>query len=369
MTINEEKLKKYIKMGCDSSEKELSFRQRVFNKILEVLGWTEEQIEYEKEIPVGSGRTLSADYELTLRGEKYIVEAKSPRVDVVNYYDQLTSYIKQEEAKLGFIYNGKKLVLFVRNFENDWSHTPAYVWECGQDLDLFFYLSTEKIETLVDDFLVRTQNDRLLDKAIKDKILEIKNDVIDILRSATNLSPDYIQGNIDITLRSPRIQVSSSTTNSTGSDGEAPENNRVAQISNEEIPGDDNDVVVVCPASGEQNDNTGERWMLKYNAWRSIVMKTKSPKYMALYQGFPYSKVRWFAEIEKIFDSEDPILQREYGLTPIGNSDIGKKTLILKHESIKLLEEPIEKASWGGLRNIKYTTVGKMKHARSIEDL
>ena len=95
----------------------------------------------------------------------------------------------------------------------------------------------------------------------------------------------------------------------------------------------------------------------------------KTPKYMALYQGFPYSQVRLFAEIDKIFDSEDPRLQREFGLPPSDNSDSGKKTLILKPESIKLLDRPIEKASWGGLRNIMYTKIGKLKQARSIEDL
>lgn len=369
MAIDEEELKKYIKNGCESTEKELSFRQRVFNKILDTLDWHDDQIEYEKPISIGSGRNLSVDYVLTLNGKKYIVEAKSPRVDVTAYYDQLTSYIKQEEAKLGFIYNGKKLVLFVRNFEIDWSNNPAYIWECGQDVDIFFYLSPEKIDTIVDDFLVRTRNDRLLDKTIKDKILDIKNDIVDILIKATNLNHDYIQDNIDVTLKSPRLQVSSSSMNSSRSESDGNENGRVVQILNGELPGDDNDDVVVCPAYGGQDDNTGERWMLKHNAWRSIVMKTKTPKYMALYQGFPYSKIRLFAEIEKIFDSEDPNLQRDYGLPPIDDTDSGKKTLILKEGSIKMLTTPIEKASWGGLRNIKYTTIGKLKRAKKLDDL
>lgn len=369
MAINEEKLKRYIEMGCESTEKESPFRQRIFNKILDALGWDDEQITYEKEIPIGNGRTLSADYELTHSDIKYVVEAKSPRVAVETYFSQLTSYIKQEEAKLGFIYNGKKLVLFVRNLGSTWSENPAYVWECGHDIDVFSYLSPERIGSIESDFLVRTRNERLLDQSIRDNVVIIKNKSIEILKNATRLDAEYIENNIDVIIRSPRTQASSSSVNSNISGNESERYRQIATISNIEIPGNDNDDVVLCPASGEQNDNTGERWMLKHNAWRSIVMKTKTPKFMVLYQGFPYSQVRWFAEIDKIFDSEDPRLQREYGLPPPDNADSGKKTLILKPESIKLLERPIEKASWGGLRNIMYTKIGKLKHANSIEEL
>lgn len=368
MAINEEKLKKYIQMGCVSTEKELAFRQRIFNKILDTLEWDDEQITYEKEIPIGNGRTLAADYELTLAGIKYIVEAKSTRVDVGEYFSQLTSYIKQEEAKLGFVYNGRKLALFVRNLGSSWSEDPAYVWECGQDIDVFLYLSPEKIGSIESDFLERTRNERLLDQTIHDNVATIKNKAIEILKNATSLEADYIENNIDVIIKSPRIQVSSSSANSNVSGDESDRHRQIAKIPNEEIPGNDDDDVVVCTASGEQNDDTGERWMLRYNAWRSISMK-KTPKYMALYLGFPYSQVRLFAEIDKIFDSDDPRLQREYELPPANNSDSGKKTLILKPDSIKLLDRPIEKASWGGLRNIMYTKIGKLKQARSIEDL
>ena len=368
MAIDEEKLKKYIQMGCESTEKESPFRQRIFNKILDALGWGEDQITYEKEISVGNGRTLAADYELIQAGVKYIVEAKSPRVDVDDSFSQLTSYIKQEEAKLGFIYNGKKLVLFVRNLGPAWSEDPAYVWECGQDIDVFLYLSPRKIGSIESDFLERTRNERLLDQSIRDNVVAIKNKATEILKNATRLDVGYIENNIDVILKSPRIQASSSSLNSNATENENGRSTQIERIPNEEIAGNDDDDVVVCPSSGKQNDDTGERWMLSYNAWRSIVMR-KTPKYMALYQGFPYSQVRLFAEIDKIFDSEDPRLQREFGLPPSDNSDSGKKTLILKPESIKLLDRPIEKASWGGLRNIMYTKIGKLKQARSIEDL
>ena len=368
MAINEEKLKKYIKMGCESTEKESPFRQGIFNKILDALGWDEEQITYEKEIPIGNGRILSADYELTRDDIKYVVEAKSPRVSVDNYFSQLTSYIKQEEAKLGFVYNGKKLALFVRNLGSAWSEDPAYVWECGQDIDVFMYLSPEKIGSIESDFLERTRNERLLDQSIQDNISTVKNKATEILRNATGLDAEYIENSIDMIIKSPRIQVSSSLSNSNATTNESDHHTQIERMPNEEISGNDDDDVVVCPASGEQNDNIGERWMLRYNAWRSVVMK-KTPKYIALYQGFPYSQVRLFAEIDKIFDSGDQRLQSEYGLPPADNSDSGKKTLILKPESIKLLDRPIEKASWGGFRNIKYTKIGKLKQARSIEDL
>ena len=368
MAIDEEKLRKYIQMGCESIEKESPFRQRIFNKILDALGWDDEQITYEKEIPIGNGRSLSADYELTQAGIRYVVEAKSPRVNVEDYFGQLTSYIKQEEAKIGFVYNGKKLALFVRNLDPAWAEEPAYVWECGQDIDVFLYLSPGKIGSIESDFLERTRNERLLDQSIRDNIFIIKNKAIEILKNETSLDTGYIENNIDVIIKSPRIQASSSSLNSNATENEKGRRTQIERIPNEEIPGNDGDEVVVCTASGEQNDDKGERWMLTYNAWRSIVMK-KTPKYMALYQGFPYSQVRLFAEIDKIFDSEDPRLQREYGLPPADNSDSGKKTLILKPESIKLLDRPIEKASWGGLRNIMYTKIGKLKQARSIEDL
>lgn len=369
MAINEERLKKYIQMGCESTEREFAFRQRIFNKILDTLEWGDEQITYEKEISIGNGRTLSADYELIQAGIKYIVEAKSPRVDVDEYFGQLTSYIKQEEAKLGFVYNGKKLVLFVRNLGQAWSDDPAYVWECGQDIDVFLYLSPEKIGSIESDFLERTRNERLLDQSIRDNISTLKNKAIEILKNATSLDTDYIENNIDVIIKSPRIQASSSSLNSNATENEYDLHTQIGRVPNEKIPGNDDDDVVVCSSSGEQDDNTGERWLLRYNAWRSIVMTSRTPKYIVLYQGFPYSQVRWFAEIDRIFDSEDPRLQREYGLPPVDNSDSGKKTLILKPDSIKLLDRPIEKASWGGLRGIKYTKIGKLKQAKSIEDL
>jgi hypothetical protein len=358
MAIDEEKLKKYIKMGCESKDGESVFKQRVFSGLLEALGWPDEQIVYERSISVGRSSPIRADFELIINEAKCIIEIKAPGVDISRHYDQLISYMKQEEAKLGFIYNGKKLSLFVRNSEPDWSHNPAYEWECGQeDNEVFYYLSPEKISRIVEDFLTERKNGRLLDMALSDKISHIKNAVVDILSNETGLNQDYIRNNVDVIVRTPRIQ------------RQAEDNVNNEVVSNNDLPGDDNDVVVVCPASGEQDEDKGENWMLRYNAWRSINMVRTDAKYMALYQGFPHSKIRWFAQIDKILDIGDPILGSDYHIPAPKDSTERKKALILKEGTIKMLRTPIDKASWGGLRNIMYTTIGKLKRANTLDDL
>ncbi len=369
MSFHEEKVKKYVKMGCQKSGiGESAFRELVVIKLLEAMGWDDDEITIEEKIPFGT-RGGKADYVLRKGNTIIVIEAKPPSQPIEQYYGELTSYMKQLEAQFGFIYNGRKLALFNRSLEGGWDSSPSYFWECGTDIDIFEALSEENIEEKLIKFLEERKNITLLDRTVTDKISDIADAAIGKIQELSGLPVNFIKANVDISVKTARvIRDSLNNGGSAASSSDRGNENFPRTISRKELKDYPDGELVICPSTGEDEDEIGEKFMLAHHAWRAIRIN-RSPKYFALYQGFPHSKVRWFAKISAIKDVEDPSLLSWYKLPPHYSDEEGKKTILLVPGSEVMLEEPIEKASWGGLRNIAYTTLSKFANARTLEDL
>lgn len=370
MPINETNLERYIRKGCESTEgRESVFRESIVSRLLMAMGWEDEDIELERPMTIASGRTIRADYVLTVNGTQVVIEAKPTTQPPELFYNELTSYMKQLEANYGFVYNGKKLALFARQPFPGWDTTPAILWECGNDIDVFEALSRENIPHGLEDFIRRSKQDATLDRTVNDKFEEIFNSTVRIIQSATDLQNEFISANLKITLETPRIKRTAPSSQFNDSSGAtADQGTSPTSILKESLSTLPEGEVVICASSGKQDDEVGERWMLRYNAWRSVRMN-RNPVYFALYQGFPHSQIRLFAKIREIRNSNDPSLATVNRIPQYGDGEDGKKTILLEPNSVKILLDPIDKASWGGIRNIRYTTLLKFIRARTLDDL
>ena len=128
---------------------ERAFRERIVIKLLENLGWTEQDdIQFEHVIDVGTSK-IRADYLIGFPNNRFILEVKSPGVPISEHDGnsrQTLSYLKLiNEALYAVLYNGKKMIIFQKG-----SDTPIYIWDPRKDLSIFTSLRKENFPFLLD---------------------------------------------------------------------------------------------------------------------------------------------------------------------------------------------------------------------------
>lgn len=139
-----------LKKGCNESfSSEREFREKVVIKLLECLGW-EENEEVRIEFPISTGETtLRVDYLVGDGVRKFALEIKTPDVSIgtgTNPRTQILSYLNLlKGVRYGVLYNGKEMLIFKKDIDE-----PLITWSCGDPVSSITYLSKISFPQILD---------------------------------------------------------------------------------------------------------------------------------------------------------------------------------------------------------------------------
>lgn len=328
---------------------ETRFSQVVVVKLLESMGYDltkEDEVGINVPVQVGH-ETKYADYKVSSDGSCFILDAKSPTVEIdgdTHAYDQVHAYYRVLHCKYGALYNGKKFILFKED-----SNRPVYIWRFDQDhedLTVFEALSKDNFPGALEEFLTSVERLTKLRQFIEGKRLELQNNLLEKIASESGINDkefisDHVEVNIEYT-------------------------SNVSEVPNEPhvTIGSGN---VLLKSFRNYGPDSGLDFVRKYKAWGFIRVRGK-PDYLALYDADNrmVSKVYKVREVAELND----IVYREFSqnLTIQEYQEYknqGKKILRLGTE-IQISPVP------AGQINIfrgKYTTLEKIKNAHTTDDL
>jgi hypothetical protein len=347
--LNTDKLsREVINGGTLNIRAERRFSQVVIVKLLEAMGYVltnENEVGIEVPMQVGH-ETKYADYKLSNGDSCFILDAKSPSVEIegdIHAYEQVHSYYRILHCKYGALYNGKKLILFKED-----SSRPVFIWRYEQDhedLSVFEALSKENFPGALEEFLSSLERLTKLRQFMEDKRHDLQNSLIDKISIDSGINDkEFITEHVEVSV--------DYTSNLTEDDNDVDQN----------VSGS-----VLLKSFRYYGPDTGLEFVQKYKAWGFIRVKGK-PDYLALYDADNHvvSKVFKVREVEELNDNViKEFSGRHSKSTFLELRNQGKKILRLGSE-VSVHQIP------AGRRNIfrgKYTTLEKIKSANTTDDL
>lgn len=359
--LNTDKMKELLKRGCDDKiNSESALRELVISQLLEAMGWSFDAGEWipEKKVYFGS-KPNKIDYEVGTKNDKFIIEAKKPGLNLNSddFIRQLLSYMKLEDINYGFLFNGRELMAFKSD-----SIIPFYNWNCdNNDLEIFNMFSNGNFPHSIDKYINENKTLEKFKNYINNNQDLIKNEIIQKISELSETPGDTVKECLPNILDSLTKEPSDDANKNTY--GNLPKT-----VFRKELRVSPEKMIAIFPAA--VGDNIGVEWLLKYNAWRSVIIK-ENPEYFALYVSAPVSSVLYFAEIKEIRNVEDQSLLK-LGIPPPDPEETGKgkKIIILRPESIVKLGDPIKMGERiHGLRKLMYSTMQKFVNASTLDDL
>ena len=139
-----------IKRACSESfTSEREFREKIVIKLLEYLGWKDNnEVKIEFPIPIGQS-TLRVDYLVGDHRGKFALEVKTPDTSIevgTNPRTQIVSYLNLlKNVRYGVLYNGVKMLIFKKGIDD-----PIITWGCGDQIAILTYLSTTSFPEILD---------------------------------------------------------------------------------------------------------------------------------------------------------------------------------------------------------------------------
>lgn len=350
--MGSEKLNREVKNGATLDIRtERRFSQVVVVKLLEAMGYdltNEDEVGIEVQIQVGH-ETKYADYKVSNGGSCFILDAKSPIVEIeedTHAYDQVHSYYRILHCKYGVLYNGKKLILFRED-----SNKPMFIWRYGQDhedLSVFQALCKENFPGALEEFLSSLEKLTKLRQFVDDKRQEFQDNLIDKISAESGINDkEFVSEHVEVSVEY--------TSNLIEDDSEV---NEAVQNGNDSV---------LLKSFKYYGPDTGLEFVQKYKSWGFIRVKGK-PDYLALYDADNHIVSKVF-EVRDVVELNDNVI-REFSAgysrnTLLELKDQGKKVLRLGSE-ITVHQIP------AGRKNIfrgKYTTLEKIKSANTTDDL
>ena len=350
--MSSEKLSREVINGATLDIKsERRFSQVVVVKLLEAMGYdltNEDEVGIEVPMQVGH-ETKYADYKVSNEGSCFILDAKSPVVEIegdTHAYDQVHAYYRVLHCKYGALYNGKKLILFKED-----SNRPVFIWRYEQDhedLSVFEALCKESFPGALEEFLSSVERLRKLRQFVDDKRQELQDSLIDKISADSGINDkEFVSEHVEVSVEY--------TSNLTEDDNDV---NEVVQNGSD---------VVLLKSFRYAGPDTGLEFVRKYKAWGFIRVKGK-PDYLALYDADNHVVSKVF-EVREVVELNDNIMREFSGRhsrsTFLELRNQGKKILRLGSE-VSVHQIP------AGRKNIfrgKYTTLEKIKSAHTTDDL
>ena len=350
--MSSEKLSREVINGATLDIKsERRFSQVVVVKLLEAMGYdltNEDEVGIEVPMQVGH-ETKYADYKVSNEGSCFILDAKSPVVEIegdTHAYDQVHAYYRVLHCKYGALYNGKKLILFKED-----SNRPVFIWRYEQDhedLSVFEALCKESFPGALEEFLSSVERLRKLRQFVDDKRQELQDSLIDKISADSGINDkEFVSEHVEVSVEY--------TSNLTEDDNDV---NEVVQNGSD---------VVLLKSFRYAGPDTGLEFVRKYKAWGFIRVKGK-PDYLALYDADNHVVSKVF-EVREVVELNDNIMREFSGRhsrsTFLELRNQGKKILRLGSEV------PVHQIP-AGRKNIfrgKHTTLEKIKSAHTTDDL
>ena len=350
--MSSEKLSREVINGATLDIKsERRFSQVVVVKLLEAMGYdltNEDEVGIEVPMQVGH-ETKYADYKVSNEGSCFILDAKSPVVEIegdTHAYDQVHAYYRVLHCKYGALYNGKKLILFKED-----SNRPVFIWRYEQDhedLSVFEALCKESFPGALEEFLSSVERLRKLRQFVDDKRQELQDSLIDKISADSGINDkEFVSEHVEVSVEY--------TSNLTEDDNDV---NDVAQNGSDSV---------LLKSFRYAGPDTGLEFVRKYKAWGFIRVKGK-PDYLALYDADNHVVSKVF-EVREVVELNDNIMREFSGRhsrsTFLELRNQGKKILRLGSE-VSVHQIP------AGRKNIfrgKYTTLEKIKSAHTTDDL
>lgn len=146
-----EKFDELMKRGCNEEfTSERDFREKIVIKLLEYLGWENNQDVY-VEYPIQAGQTtLRVDYLVGDQINKFALEVKMHHESIgpeSRPRQQILSYLKLlDDVRYGVLYNGNALLIFKKGIKD-----PIITWMCGDAADSITYLSKISFPQVLDN--------------------------------------------------------------------------------------------------------------------------------------------------------------------------------------------------------------------------
>jgi predicted type IV restriction endonuclease len=366
---------------------EQTTRTKLIDPFLRHLGWNLVSSDVDLEYPIQMmSSNKQVDYALKNDSEPEVfIEAKRGDSSITEHHiGQLGDYMQKEWVELGLVTNGREFVaLKLEPGEGG----PPEIIELGkvslEDLEeeswIIKLFSRESIQAgrsldIASNIVQRERaTEHLRDNrtAIAEEVTEVVTRELDtaIHQESTELAIEFIDDLIDT------IEQSSSTPKG----GDAPPkpkrdknlhrpSKKVDQkIAREDIRGEDNDSVVVVPAKIER----GLDFLFRNQAW-GFVHIGQNPEFVAFYitGGDGISAVWYIARVADVVDIEEAELEDDpEELIDLSDpNERRKKVIQLEHGSLYEPENPIP-YSKKYPQSLRYTTLGKIRNAKTTEDL
>ncbi len=353
--MNKEELVKIIKDGATiESSSETRFSQVIMPRLLEAMGYNPmDENEVGIEVPVVVGReTKKADYKITSNGSNYVIDVKAPTVNIetdVSTHDQIHSYYRVLHSKYGVLYNGKKLIVFIED-----SNEPKYIWRYDDDpsdIAIFEALSKENFPGGLEEILAASNNISKLKKfLLSSSMADMKGEIIQKISNSTSLDVSFVEQHtkVDIdyistideedTLGLPNLPIYNNEAN--------------------------NNELVLIRAFRDYGDNTGTDFVKRHRAW-GFVRVGVNPDYLALYDvgNQAITKLYKVAKIEEVSTR----MASEFPGVDLGQLQKERKKIIRFSEEIPI--KPLRKGNKPMFRGGKFTTLSKLKSARTMDEL
>lgn len=365
---------------------EQTTRTKLIDPFLRQLGWNLISSDVDLEYPVQMmSSNKQVDYALKIDSEPAVfIEAKRGDSSITEHnIGQLGDYMQKEWVELGLVTNGHEFVAL--KLEPAEGGPPEIInlgtvsiediEENSWMLELFSYDSIQKgeAEEIANNIVQRERAiEHLRDNkdAIAEEVTEVVTRELDeaIHQESTELATEFIEGLIST------IEQTSSTPKGNGppkpkrhENLHRPSDKVEQKIARQDITGNDSDSVVVVPAKIER----GLDFLFRNQAW-GFVHIGQNPEFIAFYitGGEGTSAVWYIARVAEVVNIEEAELEDD----PADLIDLSdpnerrKKVIQLEPGSLYELENPIPYAKEYP-QSLRYTTLGKLRSARTTEEL
>lgn len=346
---SKEMVSRYVERGAKiNTSSERSFREIVVGNLLEALGWdmgNEKEVSTYHDIPVGTQRP-QADYLISNERSKFILEVKQPNHEIEGNdadYSQTQSYARLTIAPFGVLYNGRKIIIF-----RDSSTQPVYIWNSRSDIEnllVFECLAKDNFPDMLEEFLVSQEKFVRLRNYLDENSERLTTEIVKIISTNTALELDFVDSHTSVSV-------------SFDMESESPET--------ADMPKSDD--LVLIRAFRNYGPGTGLDFVKKHKAWGFIRVRTV-PKFLALYDADnkELPKLYNVLGVEELSSSNFSEFMENNTKRELENfSKEGYKFLRLGEE-MKI--KPIPRGHKQTFRGGKFTTLDKIRNAKTMDDL
>lgn len=385
-----EQKSRILEENPDLNEEEV--KAAVLNDFIGLLGWEiprDGRMEYQ----FGEHNRNVVDYAFFLEGSsKLFIEAKSPGTPLENHRGQITEYLALDSVDLGVLTDGRTYEIYRTHIDEEGTVARQQVASLKLDefpdkLSILQSLTKEEVTSgSYRDHFQHVVDLREARNALGTHRSDLAADIVNLVTDtigpiAQESAREYVSEYLDNIERGLGSATSS---------GESTDSNPEADPEpTDEVPYEMVDDVVINTVrdepvfpvtdlqniSGEDdakvgvyscNFDRGLPFVIEHEAW-AFIRIDDAPEYFALYLTRPYQQIQIIGHVEDIISKQEFFATHQMERDP-DDVDDSKKAILF--DELYQLESPIPIGeNPHRMRGLRYTTLGELKTARSIDDI